>query len=71
MITIDAKKITLEKYWILTNYDMEGWKITLKTDDWNEAVKAREESLLNGNFEVVIVQPIPLIIKDGRYEGNS
>ncbi len=44
----------MKQYVVFVNYGLEGWKIWEQSDSFEEAIKAREAALSNGNFDVVI-----------------
>lgn len=60
-----------KKYLVLINYGAyEGWKIFKETDDWQEAVKFREDARSCGGNEVIICAYCPLVVLDGRNAGQ-
>lgn len=52
----------MKKYLIFVNYYSDGWKIWSETDDFDEAIKIRDEIMGLGNPEVIIVKPVILEI---------
>lgn len=50
----------------MTNYGIEGWKITGQTDDFDKAVQIRENSMSNGNSEVQIFKTVRLTISETK-----
>jgi len=56
-----------KRYLILTFYGSEGWSISAETNEWEEAIKAREEARSLGGNEVIIVEHCPLVVLDGRF----
>lgn len=59
----------MKAFVVMTNYyGYEGWKISGDTDDFEEAVAMREQSLSMGNSEVVIFRPVILEIKEKQRE---
>ena len=54
----------MKKYVVMTDYGLEGWKITGETDSFPYAVKLRDTSMGDGNENVVIFKPVELVVTE-------
>lgn len=50
------------KYIVMTNYGLEGWKISGQSDTFEGALLIQKESSSNGNDEVFILKPVKMKI---------
>mgnify|MGYP001593045834 CR=1 FL=1 len=54
----------MKKYVVMTDYHTAGWVITGESDDFDEAVKLRDDSMGNGNRNVVIFSPVKFVVSE-------
>lgn len=55
----------MQHYVIMSDYTSEGWKIVGETDDFQEAVKMREQGLKQC-CDTVIFKPVKLVVTEGE-----
>ena len=54
----------MKTYVVMTDYHIEGWRIDIETDSFDDAIKARENSMSNGNRNVRVFKNVELIITE-------